>query len=83
MSTTATGSVVAEAVAPPSPMLPAPRSTTAPWPATRLSAERAREQLASMPPVRTATGERSKRLRGIGLLLDWLSGLPGTTWQDR
>jgi integrase len=82
VSTTTIGSV-ASAAASPAPTLPAPRVTTGSWPATRLPAERAREQLASMPVVRTATGERSKRLRGIGLLLDWLSALPGSTWQDR
>jgi len=77
------GSVATQAMASPAPMLPAPRATKRSWPATRVPAERAREQLASMQPVRTATGERSRRLRGIALLLDWLGAQPGTTWQDR
>ena len=81
MNATAIGSVVASPAAPPAQ--PAPRAAGQSWLATRWSAELAHQHLASMSPVRSATGEHSKRLRGIGLLLHWLSAMPGATWQDR
>lgn len=60
-----------------------PRPTPASWPATRLAHDEVIELLASAPFAVGRPDVQRKRAIGVELLLDWLAGQPGGTWQER
>ena len=53
------------------------------WPATTGSRDEVAARLARPPFVLDRTGSQGHRVRGVGLLLDWLSDQPGHSWQQR
>lgn len=59
------------------------RTVPASWPATEQSADEITRRL-NLPPIAVGQPEmlRSRR-RGLNLLLQWLEGQPGVTWQER
>jgi len=60
-----------------------PRLTPATWPQTEQSREVAFARLLA-PPFRSPSAEvRSCARRGLTVLLDWLTSVPGDTWQSR
>jgi integrase len=60
---------------------PRPRSLS--WPVTRLDRSAVLGVLSAPPFVNDDRVVERKRLVATGLLLDWLAGSPGTTWQQR
>jgi hypothetical protein len=60
-----------------------PRLVTGGWPVTELSWEAALSTLSSAPFVLDQRKAQSRRVSGLGLLLDWLTAQPGTSWQQR
>ena len=58
-----------------------PRSVS--WPATRLDRAEVLELVGAAPFVADDPSEQHRRRVAAGLLLDWLTGHPGTTWQKR
>jgi integrase len=73
----------AEVAAPAQPDRFPPRPVPAAWPATGLDAVRAQALLTGEPFFGARSERRHKQLTGARLLIDWLSGLPGDTWQQR
>jgi integrase len=53
------------------------------WPATHLAHEPALELITRPPFTLPNPGTRNMQARGAGLVLDWLAGFPGGTWQQR
>jgi hypothetical protein len=53
------------------------------WPATRLGGRELWQRLAGPPFVAEGTAAERNRLRGLRLVLRWLEGQPGETWQER
>ncbi|MGH3121714.1 MAG: tyrosine-type recombinase/integrase, partial [Streptosporangiaceae bacterium] len=60
-----------------------PRSPGAAWPATSQNRDAAWERLVGPPFSPSAAKAQSDHRLGLRLLLDWLAGQPGDTWQDR
>ena len=60
-----------------------PRALPNSWAATRRTRQEILDGLDAMPLVGTCRDGHSKRVVGMKLLLDWLSGQPGATWQER
>ena len=60
-----------------------PRSPGTAWPATSQDRDAVWERLAGPPFAPDAAKARSDHRLGLRLLLDWLAGQPGDTWQDR
>ncbi len=85
-----TVSVLQRPGAPPTPPLPRwaplqdypPRPRPLSWPITRLDRSGVLAVLAAAP-FGTDDPSGSRRLLAAGLLLDWLAGHPGMTWQQR
>jgi hypothetical protein len=59
------------------------RPVPAVWPATEQSRGQVLEQLTGARFAALAAGSEKIRHRGLRLLLDWLEGQPGVTWQER
>jgi hypothetical protein len=59
------------------------RLAAADWPATRQGRAEVFLRLTSPPFVPDSIGSQKQRRRGLELLLDWLAGQPGETWQRR
>lgn len=59
------------------------RPDPAGWPATHLSHESALGLITRPPFTLPNPGTRNMQARGAGLVLDWLAGFPGSTWQQR
>ena len=59
------------------------RSPGAAWPATPRDRDAVWDRLAETPFAPAAAKARSDHRLGLRLLLDWLAGQPGDTWQDR
>ena len=59
------------------------RPVLASWPATLQGRDAAWELLTRPPFVRDDVKGQQRRVRGLALLLDWLSAQPGGTWQER
>jgi hypothetical protein len=53
------------------------------WPATGHGRDKVWEQLTRPPFVMEVASSRGTRVRGLARLLDWLTGQPGQTWQER
>jgi hypothetical protein len=53
------------------------------WPATTASRNEVTTRLSLPPFVLECAGSQEHRVRGLGLLLDWLSDCPGHSWQQR
>ncbi|MEV5500390.1 site-specific integrase [Nonomuraea fuscirosea] len=53
------------------------------WPATGESAEDVLRRLTTAPFLPVAKATRAGRRRGVMKVLDWLSSLPGDSWQER
>jgi integrase len=53
------------------------------WPATGQDREAVWARLTSAPFAPGIPSRRGDHKLGLGLLLDWLAGQPGQTWQDR
>ncbi|WP_219070820.1 site-specific integrase, partial [Candidatus Mycobacterium methanotrophicum] len=53
------------------------------WPATTASRHEVTTRLSRPPFVLDSAGSQEHRVRGLGLLLDWLSDYPGHSWQQR
>jgi hypothetical protein len=53
------------------------------WPATRHGRDKVWEQLTRPPFVMKVASSQGTRARGLARLLDWLTGQPGQTWQER
>ena len=53
------------------------------WPATRLGHETVRGLITRPPFTAPNPGTRNIQVRGVNLVLDWLAGFPGRTWQQR
>jgi hypothetical protein len=53
------------------------------WPATRASRDEVLARLTHPPFVLAGAGSQNHRVRGVRLLLDWLSDQPGDSWQQR
>ena len=53
------------------------------WPATRADRADVLAVLGTAPFVMDDRVAERKRLVAVGLLLDWLEGSPGQTWQER
>jgi len=65
------------------PALPTPRiARPARWPATDRSREQLLDALTGIEPRHDAK-ERARRQLAVRLLLDWLAGFDGTSWQQR
>jgi hypothetical protein len=60
-----------------------PRPLAVSWPVTRLDRAGVMAVLRAAPFVTDDPVWERKRLVAAGLLLDWLAGRPGTTWQQR
>lgn len=60
-----------------------PRPPADSWEATRRTRQEILAQVDAMPLVGTRSTSRTRRLRGMNLLLDWLADQPGQTWQER
>jgi integrase len=60
---------------------PRPAATT--WPAASQGRDTVWERLTRPPFVLDNVQGQQKRARGLALLLDWLTGQPGETWQER
>ncbi len=59
-----------------------PRPALTGWPATRQPSGQVLEQLAAAAP-RTGSGATGRHAAGLALLLDWLAGQDGGSWQER
>ncbi|MGH3196698.1 MAG: hypothetical protein ACRDNT_12355, partial [Streptosporangiaceae bacterium] len=59
-----------------------PRAVPAAWPVTLMGRDQVREHLTGAPFAKTGAPERARR-RGMAIVLGWLEGQPGSTWQDR
>ena len=59
-----------------------PRPALRSWPATRQPRGQVLEQLAGAA-LRTAGGSPGRHAAGVALLLDWLAGQDGGSWQER
>jgi hypothetical protein len=59
------------------------RSGSVSWPATGLGRAAVLELVGAAPFVGANPGVANQRLVAMGLLLDWLEGQPGATWQQR
>jgi hypothetical protein len=59
------------------------RPVPAAWPGTAQSRGQVLEQLTGAPFMALAAATEKIRRRGLRLLLDWLEGQPGVTWQER
>ncbi len=59
------------------------RPTSAAWPATETSRAEVLRRLGAAPFVADRPVEQRRRRVAAGLLLDWLAGNPGTSWQQR
>ena len=59
------------------------RPAAAAWPATEQSRGQVQERLTCAPFVAGGASTQKLRRRGVRLLLDWLEGQPGATWQER
>ena len=59
------------------------RAPAVTWPATTATRDEVAARLARPPFVLDRTGSQGHRVRGVGLLLDWLSDQPGHSWQQR
>jgi integrase len=53
------------------------------WPATGHGRDKVWEQLTRPPFVMEVASSQGTRVRGLARLLDWLTGQPGQTWQER
>lgn len=60
-----------------------PRQAPGVWPATRLGGPELWQRLAGPPFVAEGAAAEQNRLRGLRLVLRWLEGQPGATWQER
>ena len=60
-----------------------PRPEPVSWPATRLDRGEVLAILNAPPFTVAEPGAQRRRLVAAGLLLDWLAGSPGATWQAR
>jgi len=60
-----------------------PRPVAVSWPATGLGRAEVLELLGAAPFAVDNPDTQRRRLIAVGLLLDWLTGHPGTTWQQR
>ena len=60
-----------------------PRPAVTDWPATRQDRDEAFERLTSGIFVLDNEGSQERRRRALKWFLDWLSGQPGETWQQR
>jgi hypothetical protein len=60
-----------------------PRPAAADWPATRQERGEAEARLTSGIFVLPNAGSQERRVRAVAWFLDWLSGQPGETWQQR
>jgi hypothetical protein len=75
--------------APPSPRRAAqprhqpPRQSATAWPATSQDRDTVYGHLTGSPFAPTAAKGRTANKLGLRLLLDWLTGQPGDTWQER
>jgi hypothetical protein len=72
------GAVVSRIPALPTPLIARPDR----WPATDRSSEQLLDALAGIKPRHNAK-ERARRQLAVRLLLDWLAGFDGTSWQQR
>jgi len=61
----------------------APRPVPPSWPGTLAGRAEILETAQEMPLVTTEADGLSRRLLGMGLLLDWLAEQPGRSWQER
>lgn len=78
----------AHPVGPPGPGAPLParfppRPIVSAWPACRWTRTKVAELVAEHWSSVPSRQEAAARLRGLGLLLDWLEDQPGKTWQQR
>jgi hypothetical protein len=60
-----------------------PRVVAMDWPATGHGRDKVWEQLTRPPFVMKVASSQGTRARGLARLLDWLTGQPGQTWQER
>ena len=62
----------------------APRDPGRSWAATELD-RAAMERLVRSSPLLDGLDDRTRRARlaGLGVVVDWLAGMPGVTWQQR
>jgi integrase len=60
-----------------------PRPVPADWPTTRLASSEVMGRLLTPPFVEDRPAAEENRRRGLPLLLRWLEGQPGETWQQR
>jgi hypothetical protein len=67
------------------PLRPSPRPRQTHWPATVLEREQVGALLtdASLAPEGSGSHHPGRDKFGLGLLLDWLEGQPGRSWQER
>jgi len=59
------------------------RQAAGDWLATRQPRDVVLRQLTRAPFALERADSQNKRVRGHGMLLDWLADQPGTTWQER
>ncbi|WP_327586891.1 hypothetical protein OHA25_07715 [Nonomuraea sp. NBC_00507] len=59
------------------------RSAAVDWPVTHQGRAEVFLLVTGPPFVLDSAGGQRQRRRGLGLLLDWLAGQPGETWQER
>lgn len=60
-----------------------PRPTVDRWPATTIGRQELQALAAAVLADPVAKGSRQRGLRGLVMMLDWLSEQPGGTWQDK
>ena len=60
-----------------------PRTVPAEWPATRLTGPELLQRLLAGPFVTDHDAAEENRRRGLRIVLRWLEGQPGITWQQR